>query len=176
MSLKIIGGDLFEYIQENKIQVTAQGNNCFCMQGAGIAPLFVKHFRTDEFKMEQPQFSGKYNKLGTLDFEILYYDNSLLDTHFSYELEDVHLGNNVTVVNCYTQFKPGNDADYVWLAASLKKINFAFKGMTLALPLMGGGIGGLDPVKVIAFMRNILKDVDATLVLLPNLYKTLKDK
>lgn len=174
--MRIVKGDLFQYILEHPTDVVAQGCNCFNAQGGGIAPLFVKHFRTDEFDFEHETFKGKYNKLGCLDYRMLYYkDKNLLDTKFAEEIETVTGYTPITVVNCYTQYNPGKEADYVWLAACLKKLNFAFKSKKLAIPLIGGGIGGLDPIQVVRFMKTHLKNTDTTLVVLDDMYDKLKD-
>ena len=62
-NFNIVVGDLFELTGNGNFDVIAQGNNCFNRQGAGIAVLFKKHFKTDKFKMELSG-EGDKNKLG----------------------------------------------------------------------------------------------------------------
>ena len=44
-----VEGDLVALALAGTFEVVAQGNNCFCVQGAGLAPQFVKAFGTDTF-------------------------------------------------------------------------------------------------------------------------------
>lgn len=172
MNFKIIQGDLFQYIIDNKIAVTAQGCNCFSLQNAGIAKYFSTYFSTDKFEYEHEKFKGFYNKLGVINWVKLFYDIDFSTTYFFKDttIEQRENLNELIVVNCYTQFEPGANAEIVWLASCLKKINYDFKGQTLAIPLIGGGIGGLNPLKVIELMKVTLKDTHCTLILTPEIY------
>jgi hypothetical protein len=48
--------------------VIVHGCNCYCTQKAGLAPQMVKAFRTDYLPMEDDNYKGDINKLGTIDW------------------------------------------------------------------------------------------------------------
>lgn len=151
----IVIGDLFELTGNGNFDVIAQGNNCFNRQGAGIAVLFKKHFKTDKFKMELSG-EGDKNKLGLIDYE-----------------EKTFNGHNITVVNCYTQYnykqyKGHKPFDFEAFKSCMKKINEEFKGLRIGLPLIGGGLAGGDKDLIISTMKDLLIDCDVTLVLFEN--------
>lgn len=176
MSLKIIEGDLIKLAKKGEFEAIAHGCNCFSSQSAGIAAVMSKHFRTDEFKSEKTDWKGAYNKLGTLDFEKLYTTKRTIETYFEDEIEDLNENyfTKLYVCNAYTQYKPGKNLDMVAFGLCLKKLNFAFKGKKLGVPLIGGGIAGGNPTTIIKYMKQFLVDVDLTLVLLPDMYKKIK--
>ena len=58
-----VEGNLITMALEGCFDVIAQGNNCFCTQGAGIAPQMVEAFGTDTFPLERLRYRGNINKL-----------------------------------------------------------------------------------------------------------------
>lgn len=150
--MDLILGNIFDYMAE--AEVIAQGCNCFCTQGAGIAREFVDRFRTDKLPMEDPKWRGHYNKLGTIDYgawdrishtwgESLGKPGSIkpfADSLTSEEEQDY-----LYVVNAYTQYQPGKDAKYWALESCIWKICQRFAGQKIYIPMIGSGIGGLDP-------------------------------
>ena len=75
MSYKEIHGDLIQLANEFIFDVVTHGCNCHCTMGAGIAPQMAKAFGCDDFKMEDEEYKGDINKLGTIDYDRLYFSN-----------------------------------------------------------------------------------------------------
>ncbi|CPU57764.1 RNase III inhibitor [Mycobacteroides abscessus] len=74
------------------------------------------------------------------------------------------------IIHCASQNQPGPDATEQWLRASLTQgLDLAHKqGIgSVALPLIGGGIGGLDPAVAEQIIREVAEasPVAVTLVL-----------
>lgn len=165
MSYKEIEGNLFDEL--DNFDVIAQGNNCFCVQGAGIAPQFVKRFKTNEYPMEALWTEGDYNKMGQI--EALYHSRD-----GKYGLRDVRGARcGLAVVNCYTQyhyFVRGLTSpiliDYDALRLCMRKIAHQFKGERIGLPAIGAGLAGGDweVIKKI-FQEELATDCDVTVVI-----------
>lgn len=140
MKYNEIEGDLVQLALKGKFEVIVQGNNCFCIQGAGIAPQFVKAFGTNMYPMEHQDYKGDINKLGTIDY---------MPYYLSPNEEDK---SDVIVVNAYTQYGFGKNhsngakkpLDYEALTLCLRKMNHIFKGKHIGLPQIGAGLGGGD--------------------------------
>ena len=168
---KEIKGDLIKLAYQNEFDVIAQGCNCFCTQGAGIAVQFVRHFGTDKFDLEDKKYKGDKNKLGKIDYERL----SFTDYNQKFELvpdDDNPILFHLYVVNCYTQFYYGKNhadgaskpLDYDALTSCMSAINNAFKGKKIGLPLIGAGLAGGDWNKIKDIIQNELIDCDVTIV------------
>lgn len=164
---KEIDGNLITNALNGDFNVILQGNNCFCVQGAGIALQFIKHFKTDTFTMEQSG-KGDINKLGQIDYELLYYSN--WDKRFEkYPDEGDKILYNLYVVNCYTQYhwgtKFGIPVDYDAIRLCMRKINHTFKGKKIGMPTLGAGLAGgnWDIIKDIIITE--LVDCDVTVVI-----------
>ena len=164
---KEIKGNLITLAKEGQFEVIAHGCNCFNMQYAGIADQMRINFNTDKFRLESEEFKGDYNKLGQIDFEAVNRKTGQIITDFDTLLKEVEdpITNSLTVVNCYTQYNGGANLEYQALIMALMKINHTFKGRTVGIPLIGGGIAGGNPDIIKSIMQKLLKDVDATLVI-----------
>lgn len=156
--MKVIKGDLIQMALKGDFDVIAHGCNCFCTQGAGIAKQMAKTFKTNNpvfFPSEDISTRGSINKLGNIEYWCF----------------DINKKNQkVFVVNAYTQYKYGVNSlgeaplDYSALDLCFQKINHAFAGWSVGLPLIGCGLAGGDEETVIAMMKDRLKDVDLTVV------------
>lgn len=146
--MKEITGNLITLAKEGMFDVIAHGCNCFCLQQAGIAASMAKEFGTDKFPMEDQEYSGEFNKLGCINSETV---------------------KGLTIVNAYTQYKPGANLDYDALALCLKKINRIAKGKRVGLPQIGCGIAGGSWKVVKTMIDDILDDCDVTVVIYDNL-------
>ena len=156
MKYQEVQGDLIQLALSSSFDVIAQGNNCFCVQGAGLAPQMVKAFHTDKFPKEQEEFKGDINKLGTIDWK--------------------EFRSGLFVVNAYTQYGFGRNhengtaipLDYNALTLCLRKMNHIFKGKHIGLPgLIGCGLAGGDPERVKKIIKTELIDCEVTIVYLP---------
>ena len=158
--LKIVKGNLFELAEKGEFDVIAQGNNCFCQQGGGIAVEFVKRFNTLDFPMEKSG-KGDESKLGKIDYRTF----SLNDGNW----EQDHKG-SLTVVNTYTQFhygkKFGPPIRYNAVLNVFKSMNREFKGKRIGLPAIGAGLAGGSLTKISEMMNDCFTDCDVTLVVL----------
>lgn len=142
--MKIVGGNLFDIVKSG--DVIAHGCNCYNIQDAGIAASMNKIYGTNNpklFPLEHRAFRGDINKLGNIEYKVI---------------------DGITVINAYTQFPPGRNAEYPALIMCLRKIDTLFKGRNVVLPLIGCGIGGLEESKVIAMMERYLLNVNLTIV------------
>ena len=142
--MDIVSGDLFKIVKKG--DVIAHGCNCFCTQNAGIALQMSHIYHTSNprlFPWENKVFKGDISKLGNIEY------NNVKD---------------ISVINAYTQYKPGPDARYPALIMCLTKINTLFKGRNLVLPLIGAGIGGLEESKVLAMFERHLLNTNLTVV------------
>jgi len=143
-----VDGDLI--LLAKNFDVIAHGTNCFCVQGAGIAPLMAKAFGTDMFRLERPSYQGDINKLGQID-----YDDTMVPT----------------VVNCYTQYSFGGrkkgqiDLDYDALTLCMRKMNHIFKGKHIGLPRIGAGLAGGSWDIIKGIIQQELEDCTVTVVM-----------
>ena len=171
MTLTKIQGDLFD--PEFAFDYIAQGTNCFGILGGGIAVEFERRFplMAAEYKEECKRFKAVL--LGTIQV-------SISDSYANAENPKVNWVPGV--INLFTQYYPGPDATL----ASLEKATFlmlkevdkeqatafpldpALK-LRVGLPLIGCGIGGLEPHNVLHVWEQLLSDsiVDFLLVTQP---------
>ncbi len=165
---KEIEGDLFGEIFSELYDVSLQGLNCYNTQGAGLVIPFKKYFQTDKFPMELAG-RGDINKLGQIDCKDFYLKDGKVfgENDFTISMK------RITICNCYSQFHYGMNhadgtnkpADYEALALCLRKINYKFKGLRIAMPLICGGLAGGDPDIIREIIKKEFKDCDVTLVL-----------
>jgi O-acetyl-ADP-ribose deacetylase (regulator of RNase III) len=151
-SYKEIKGDLIKLALNGEFDVIAHGCNCMCNMGAGIAVGMNRTFGVGGYQLEHPNMRGNINKLGQIEFR-----------HFPLTTET-----GVYIVNCYTQYLPAKNQkplDYEALRLCLRKMNFSFNGNKIGLPLIGCGLAGGDPEKVIPMIKEELKDCDVTVVI-----------
>lgn len=180
-----IKGNLISLALEGAFDAIIQGNNCFCVQGAGLAPQMVKAFGTDEFIKEQEVYRGDINKLGTIDYELyptnkigkgmVASDKKTLSSHLVdaiIKYGDADGLEGVYIINSYTQYgfgrnhEGGTDApvDYTAVRMVMKKVNHIFKGKHIGLPWIGAGLAGGDWNKIKQIILSELTDCDVTLV------------
>jgi len=161
---KEVWGNLIELAKRGQFDVIGHGCNCFCTMGAGIAPQMANAFGCNTFPMENKSTYGDINKLGQIDWKVL----TIAVGNSDFDVID----HDLAVVNIYSQYKYGKNhadgiakpLDYEALTLGLRKINHQFKGKRIGLPLIGGGLAGGDPIKIVKIIKAELKDCDVTLV------------
>lgn len=172
MAYKEVHGDLIQLAHEFMFDVITHGCNCHCTMGAGIAPQMAKAFGCNTFKMESEEYKGDINKLGTIDYELLFFSN--WDQKYErYPDEGDKILHKMYVVNSYSQYNYGaNHADgvarpldYEALTLCLRKINSIFKGQRIGLPQIGAGLAGGNWNRIQASIQQELKDCDVTVVI-----------
>jgi O-acetyl-ADP-ribose deacetylase (regulator of RNase III) len=126
--IKYVDGDLLKLADEDNFDVIAQGCNCFCVMGSGIAPQ-IKAKYPDAYTADCATTKGDKNKLGTI----------------SYTEKTKPI-----VVNIYSQFdingrKQGKmDLDYDALRSGLKAMKTKFSGKRFGINKIGSGLAGGD--------------------------------
>jgi len=181
MKVTEIKGDLIKLSRTGEFDVIVHGCNCFCTQKAGLAPQMVKAFSTDSLPMEDDNYNGDINKLGTIDWGVIPREQEFKDLIESYNIDIIHktfyeilkkhdvdgIINGLIVVNAYTQYgfgKKKSPVDYDAVTMVMRKINHEFKGMHIGLPWIGSGLAGGDWNKIKGIILRELVDCDVTLV------------
>lgn len=141
MSYTEIKGNLLE--MTDKFDVICHGANCKQLMGVGIA-LQIKNKYPVAYEIDRNDTRGPLQRLG--DMTIL-------------KNEDL------TVVNLYTQYNPGNNLNYTALRLGLFKVNQKFTNKKIGLPLIGCGIAGGNWPKVRQIIKEELKDCEVTVVI-----------
>lgn len=140
MSYREIDGNLLDLFDQGEFEAIGHGANCQTIMGAGIAAQIKERypsaFYADVFCPLSP-----IEKLG------------------NYSCNDVE-----NIFNFYTQFEPGANADYIWLKSCLRKFNFMYTGMSIGLPKIGCGIGGLKWEVVKNIIQRDLSECNVTVV------------
>lgn len=171
-SYKEIEGNLITLAKSGTFDVIAHGCNCFCTMGAGIAPQMAYNFGADNLPLEDDVYAGDIDKLGRIDCMGLI--DRKKDVHFS-DIENAKKG-DLVIVNAYTQYGFGRNheggsqipLDYEALTLCMRKMNVVFKGKHIGLPyVIGCGLAGGDEQRVLKIIKEELKDMDITMVQLP---------
>ena len=169
---KEVEGNLITHAREGMFDVVTHGCNCLCQMGAGIAPQMAKEFGCDKFEMEDEFYKGEINKLGTIDWQTLWYEDQKRWTPLPDE-GGKWATHQLVVVNSYTQYNYGKNhtdgvskpLDYVALTMCMRKINHTFKGKHIGLPQIGAGLAGGDWGRIKNIIQTELKDCDVTVVI-----------
>ena len=130
--MRIIKGDLLHLALQQRFDVIIHGCNCFNTMGAGIAKQIAKMW-PEAAMVDKDTNLGDKAKLGTF---------TSVSTHCC------------TVVNAYTQYRPGPDFSYDAFTTVLKAIEQKYgQQVSYGLPLIGCGYGGADEVKVLHILK-----------------------
>lgn len=134
--------------QAEQFDVIAHGCNCFCTMGKGIAKDIKKKF-PEAFEVDSATIKGDKSKLGTITFT---------------------KSTTPIVVNCYTQYRYGNDGkmycNYDAIRSCMKKIKQEFTGKKIGLPKIGCSLAGGEWKIVSHIISEELNQEDITIVLL----------
>jgi O-acetyl-ADP-ribose deacetylase (regulator of RNase III) len=144
--MKVLSGDLIQYAKDRKFDIIFHGCNCFHTMGAGIAYQIQQSFPGAYTADKKSWTSGDWEKLGK---------------YSSWKSEDGKL----TVLNAYTQYKPGANFEYSALDQVTQVIAKNFRNMTIAYPKVGAGIGGGDWRIIEDILNYNFQKLDHTLVL-----------
>ena len=163
--INIVHGNLITLAQEGRYTEIAQGCNCFCVFGAGIAPQIAKAFPQAE-DADDETIRGDKEKLGTFTYA---------------DVDDTHL----TVYNLYTQYGTGGrskgvpDIDYIALRKAFTVMNTHVKNLKgpeldffemhsikqlCGIPMIGAGLAGGDWDIISKIIDEVTPDVKIELV------------
>ncbi|AZV02056.1 hypothetical protein Arno162_16 [Pectobacterium phage Arno162] len=159
--IKIIKGDLLKMFKQGHFDVIAHGANCQNIMGGGIAAQISSQF-PEALKADQVF----YERMGKEENLRGHFPNPAMAGYMS----EAHLKDGGMIVNLYTQVTLGRNAKYQYVERACTKLNRWCKGNSitrLGLPMIGSGIGGLDPVAVACIINSTMPDVDVTLVIWP---------
>lgn len=144
--IKYVDGDLVR--DADQFDVIAQGCNCFCVMGAGLAPQ-IKHKWPEAFAVDCATVAGDRNKLGTI----------------------THTENTTPiVVNIYSQYDTRGrsmgrmDLDYTALRSGLRAMKEKFTGKKFGLPRIGSDLAGGDWNIIERIIQEELNGEDVTVV------------
>ena len=135
--MKTVKGDLLALAKEGKFDIIVQGCNCHNVMGSGIARQIREEF-PDAWMADQQTLKGDKNKLG----------------HYT-----IGMGGRLVIINAYTQYNTAKQAgedvfDYHACYEVLNKISERFGKWRIGLPMIGMGLAGGDPVRIM----NMLED------------------
>ncbi len=135
--LKIIKGDLIAMAKNNEFDIIVHGCNCFNAMGAGVALQIANNF-PDAKLADDETVRGDAGKLGTYT---------------------IGMHGRLVILNAYTQYstvtRDGQDVfEYNSFQRVLEKISTRFGCWRIGLPMIGMGLAGGDPAKIIPMIEN----------------------
>lgn len=146
--MKIVNGNIINMAEAGEFDIIVHGCNCFHTMGAGLAKQISNKF-PHAYEVDKNTTYGDVTKLG------------------SYSIAAPNNEHSFSIINAYTQFKPGPHAEYTAIIAFLNRFKYAygkFKSLKVGFPEIGCGIGGLNSEIVKSLIKDILCDMDVTLV------------
>jgi O-acetyl-ADP-ribose deacetylase (regulator of RNase III) len=144
--IPILHGDLIKLALAGRFDAIVHGCNCRHTMGGGIARQIKNAFPEAEDADLATEYADR-GKLGTLSTATIVRD-----------------GRQFFVVNAYTQFEPGADANYDAIRSCFREIKRRFAGTRIGYPRIGAGIGGGDWAVISAIIDEELTGEDHTLV------------
>ena len=163
-----VEGDLIKLAKQGTFDVITHGVNCFCNMASGIAPQMARAFGANVFPLEDQDTRGDMNKLGQIDYKMLYITPSGLVAGDALKMRRPEDAKLLAVVNSYSQYQPRVDIkplDYEALTLCLRKINAKFAGNHIGLPKIGAGLAGGDWDRIKIIIQQELKDCEVTVVI-----------
>lgn len=133
--LKTTKGDLLAMGRDNEFDIIMHGCNCFCVMGGGIARQIADQF-PDAHLADEETVRGDPGKLGSYT---------------------VGMHGRLVILNCYTQFHMSRDGEdvfeYTAFRRVLDKISLRFGRWRIGLPLIGMGLAGGDPERILPMLE-----------------------
>jgi len=140
--MNIVKGDLLVMGKNNEFDIVMHGCNCFCVMGGGIAAQIAQQF-PDAQLADAETVRGDAGKLGTYT---------------------VGMNGRLVILNAYTQYSISRDGkdvfEYLAFERVLEKISTRFGKWRIGLPLIGMGLAGGDPERIIPIIEQFAKSVE----------------
>lgn len=136
-------GNLLDLAEQGEFDLVMHGCNCYCVMGAGIALQIAQRW-PDAKLADDHTVKGDPGKLGSY-------------THA--------LAGSVIVVNVYTQYSmalvKGQDVfEYTAFQRALNKILERWGHLRIGLPLIGMGLAGGDPGRIVPMLEDFSDRVE----------------
>jgi O-acetyl-ADP-ribose deacetylase (regulator of RNase III) len=132
--MNLVQGNLIEMAKNNEVDIIVHGCNCFNTMGAGIAASIAKEF-PDAYNADQETVRGDAGKLGCYT---------------------IGMHGRLVIINAYTQYgmsRDGKDVfEYLAFERVLEKLALRFGSYRFGLPMIGMGLAGGDPERIIPIM------------------------
>jgi O-acetyl-ADP-ribose deacetylase (regulator of RNase III) len=158
MTFTVTSGNLLTMADDGDFDIICHGANCFHKLASGIAGQIVKKWPEVAAADRQTEY-GTRNKLGTFS-EVIVVGSS---------------GHPFTVINAYTQFTYGRGKyifEYAAFETFLNRLcaKVCRHGLSpetripvkIGFPLIGCGLAGGDPDRVLAILGKFAKDLGGT--------------
>jgi len=126
-------GDLIDLALQGKFDIIAQGCNCFCKQGKGLAKQ-IKEIFPEAYQADLETKKGDKEKMGNFSFAMISLPKK-----------------TIIVANLYTQYFWGEanpekgetqKERYQAIEESLLQLNSKFPNKKIGLPYIGAGLAG----------------------------------
>lgn len=128
--MKTVKGDLLDMGKNNEFDIIIHGCNCFNAMGGGIAAQIAQRF-PDARLADDETLKGDSGKLGSYT---------------------VGMDGRLVILNCYTQYSISRDGqdvfEYIAFERVLSKIVNRFGKWRIGMPLIGMGLAGGDPARI----------------------------
>jgi O-acetyl-ADP-ribose deacetylase (regulator of RNase III) len=138
----LVKGDLLKLAEQGEFDIIVHGANCWCTMGSGVAKQIREQYPT-AYAADATTSSGDYTKLGSYTLAV----NDLKDPKF-------------VIANAYTQYgfnRGGANEDvfeYASFALILQKFAYLYKDKRFGFPLIGMGLAGGDPVRIMTMLED----------------------
>ncbi len=135
--MNIIKGDLLDLADAGEFDIIMHGCNCFCVMGAGVARQIADRY-PDANLADQETVKGDAGKLGTYT---------------------IGMSGRLVILNVYTQYSMALAADqdvfeYTAFQRALDRIQLRFGRWRIGLPLIGMGLAGGDPERIVPMIED----------------------
>lgn len=147
--MKTVTGNLIDLAEAGEFHIIVHGANCWNTMGSGIAKEIRARY-PEAYEVDCATVAGDYNKLGNYT---------------------VMLGKQFDIINAYTQygFNSGgtrNDVfEYVSFAMILQKLAREYPMCNFGFPLIGQGLAGGDPVKIMALLEDFSQQIEGSVTI-----------
>lgn len=145
--MKVVQGNLLDLAETGVFDVIAHGCNCHNSMGAGIAQFVAQRWPQAQHADAVTE-RGDINKLGTISSTKAW----------------VQDGQQITILNLYTQYDGGRDLSYTALRLCLQKIAMMYMGKRIGLPRIGSGIAGGNWIVIQQMIIEELEGCEVTIV------------
>ena len=141
--LKRTKGDLIALGKANEFDILVHGCNCLNTMGGGIARQIAEQF-PDAYIADQETVKGSKDKLGTYS---------------------IGMGGRLVIVNAYTQYAFNTSGftedqfEYGAFQKILHKLAYRWGTWRFGLPMIGMGLAGGDPKRIIAMIEDFATKV-----------------